>query len=86
MLFVQLQGKNPQTGLDVNEFSCALAWLPLLLIENSQQQRHTCASVDKLATETFRGHVNLLEFFQQALDQARALPGNGPREPKEIEP
>ena len=47
-----LQGKNPQTGLDVQEWGCSIAWIPLLLIENSQQIMGT-----KAATESFRNEM-----------------------------
>ncbi|MBF0121173.1 MAG: hypothetical protein HQK79_20260 [Desulfobacterales bacterium] len=44
--FQGLMGKNPQTGKDVNEYECVFVWLPLLLVENSQQQRLTAKAVD----------------------------------------
>jgi len=47
--FIQIRGINPNTGKDVDEWGCAMGWLPVLLIENSQQTRHACA-----ATESFR--------------------------------
>jgi len=43
--FTQLRGKHPQTGADVDEWGCAVTWLPMLMIENSQQQRQTGAAV-----------------------------------------
>ena len=42
----QLRGTNPQTGQEVDQAMCALAAIPLLLIENSQQQRQTAAAVE----------------------------------------
>ena len=47
-----LQGKHPQTGLDVQEWGCSIAWIPLLLVENSQQIVQT-----KAATESFRNEM-----------------------------
>lgn len=60
--FIQLRGYNPNTGEDVDEWGCAIAWQPLLSIENSQQQRHTAAAVESLRNEivaTKRGHEQL---------------------------
>ena len=34
--FTQVRGMNPQTGQEVDEWGCAVTWLPMLLIENSQ--------------------------------------------------
>ena len=51
-LYVQIQGANPNTGEQVNKYDCSFAWLPFLLIENSQQQRQTGAAVESLRNES----------------------------------
>ena len=56
-----LQGKNPQTGLDVQEWGCSIAWIPLLLVENSRQTMKVQA-----ATESFRNEM---------VDSNRAMEG-----------
>jgi hypothetical protein len=43
---------NPNTGEDIDEWGCAITWLPLLTIENSQQQRQTAAAVESFRNET----------------------------------
>src|SRR3546814_4345450 len=37
--YAQVRGTNPNTGGEVDEWACSIAWLPLLLIENAQKQR-----------------------------------------------
>jgi hypothetical protein len=49
--YIQVMGKNPQTGQDVNEWNCAITWLPMLLIEGSQQTRHTGAAIESFRNE-----------------------------------
>lgn len=49
--FTQVRGTNPQSGQEVDEWACAVAWLPVLLIENSQQQRQTGAAVESFRNE-----------------------------------
>ena len=44
--WINVMGQNPQTGESVNQWDCADTWLPILLIENSQQQRQTGAAVE----------------------------------------
>lgn len=61
--FTQIRGKNPQTGADVDEWGCAVTWLPLLMIENSQQQRQTGAAVESFRNEMVKAN----EASQQAL-------------------
>ena len=46
--FIELKGKNPQTGEDVNDWGCSMAVLPLLLVENARQSYHTGAAVESL--------------------------------------
>ena len=48
----QVRGSNPNTGEEVDEWDCAVKWMPMLLIENSQMQRQTGAAV-----ESFRNRI-----------------------------
>lgn len=48
---IELAGINPNTGEPVPERGCAMAWIPILLIENSQQQRSTGAAVESFRNE-----------------------------------
>jgi hypothetical protein len=47
-----LQGTHPQTGAPVQEWGCSIAWIPLLLVENSRHIQGTQA-----ATESFRNEM-----------------------------
>ncbi len=50
--FTQIRGQNPQTGEDIDEWGCAVTWLPMLLIENSNMQRQTGAAVESFRNES----------------------------------
>ena len=50
--FTQIRGSDPQTGEEIDEWGCAVNWIPTLLIENSHQQRHTGAAVESFRNET----------------------------------
>lgn len=65
--FMQLRGKNPNTGQDIDEWGCSIAWLPVLLVENSQQQRHTGAAVESFRNEV----VKSSEVSRLLADQAK---------------
>lgn len=52
ILYTQLRGTHPQTGAEVDEWLCALAALPMLLIETSKEVRQGAA-----ATESFRNEM-----------------------------
>ena len=50
--FTHIRGMDPQTGRDVDDWGCAVTWMPTLLIENSQKQRETGAAVESFRNET----------------------------------
>lgn len=54
--FAQIRGMNPNTGKEVDEWACSIAWLPILTIENSQQQRQTGAAVESFRNEMVRAN------------------------------
>jgi hypothetical protein len=54
--FTQVRGTNPNTGKEVDEWACAVAWLPVLLIENSQQSfRNEMVKANEKNTQTMLG-------------------------------
>lgn len=63
--FMKIAGTNPNNGEPTEEWGCAVAWLPVLLVENASQARHTTAAV-----ESFRNEVS--ETQQEAVDQLAA--------------
>ena len=54
--FLKIRGTNPNTGKEVDEWACSMAWLPVLMIENSQQQRQTGAAVESFRNEMVRAN------------------------------
>lgn len=70
--FIKILGKNPQTGADIEEWGCAMAWMPILTIENSQQQRQTGAAVESFRNEMVKAN----EQSQQLLLSAAGATNN----------
>jgi len=56
--FIQVRGTNPNSGKEVDEWACSMAWMPILLIENSQQQRGTGAAVESFRNEMVKSNEN----------------------------
>lgn len=54
--FMKITGKNPNTGADIDEWGCSMAWMPVLMIENSQQQRQTGAAVESFRNEMVKAN------------------------------
>lgn len=64
--YVNVVGKNPQTGQETNQWDCADTWVPLLLIENSNQQRGTAASIDSFRNEMAKDNRAVLQLAYNA--------------------
>jgi len=63
-------GKNPQSEEMIDDWRCAVALLPMLLIENAQQTRQAGAAI-----ETFRNGVvaGVRDAVNLATDQGRLI-------------
>lgn len=64
--FIKVRGNNPNTGEEIDDYGCSMAWLPVLMIENSQQQRQTGAAVESFRNEMVKAN----EASQQMLMSA----------------
>lgn len=61
--FIQLRGTDPNSGKDIDEWGCAVAFTPTLLIENALQSRQTGAAVESFRNEMVRAnekHIDVL--------------------------
>jgi hypothetical protein len=61
--FIQLRGTNPNTGQEIDKWGCSMTFLPMLMVENSQQQRQTGAAVESFRNEMVKAN----ETSQQVL-------------------
>ena len=68
--FIKISGKNPQTGADIDDWGCSMAWMPILTIENSQQQRQTGAAIESFRNEMVKAN----ETSQQVLLATAGIP------------
>jgi hypothetical protein len=50
-------GKNPQSEEMIDDWRCAVALLPLLLVENAQMQRQAGAAIETLRNDLVAGVV-----------------------------
>jgi hypothetical protein len=61
---MHIAGLDPNTGEQIDHWGCSVSWMPMLLIENSQQQRSTGAAVESFRNEMMKSN----ESNQQMLD------------------
>jgi hypothetical protein len=77
--FTKVAGYDMNTGKEVEEWQCAIAWMPMLMIENSGQQRQTGAAVESFRNEMIKAQIE----SQKVLLQTAVL--NNPPSPNQID-
>ena len=77
MFAVTLRGKDPQSGQDIDEEGCAVAYLPKLLIEGSKAGVETGAAVESLRNVIVLNHNQLIGGLMSVGDQKSIGNDNG---------
>jgi hypothetical protein len=65
--WMRVIGKNPQSEELIDDWGCAVALLPMLLIENAQQSRATGAAVETLRNGLVSGVSDAVIGTMQAI-------------------
>lgn len=73
--FTQIRGHNPNTGEQIDDWACSVAWLPVLLVENSQQQRQTGSAVESFRNEMVKSNSLGQEILLQNINNLPKLRG-----------
>jgi hypothetical protein len=61
-----MRGSNPNTGAEIDEWGCAVTWLPVLLVENAQQSRQAGAAIESFRNEMSDSHRASVAVLSQA--------------------
>ena len=67
---MKIRGSNPNTGEEIDDYGCSMAWLPVLMIENSQQQRSTGAAVESFRNEMVKSNETSQHVLMATLQHA----------------
>ena len=65
--YTHLVGKNPQTGGDIDQYGCAVEWLPILLVELRQGTSGVQAATESFRNEMVKGNEKSLELQKQMM-------------------
>lgn len=76
-LWVYVRGKHPQSEEIIDKWGCSLAWMPILLIENSQMQRQTGAAVESARNEAASSTRDLAGAILSLASGRHAMLSNG---------
>lgn len=69
--YTHLVGKHPQGEQTIDEWRCALAWMPIMLVENAQQARGMTAATESFRNESVKGMTKLNNILAEASAQRR---------------
>jgi hypothetical protein len=72
--FTQVRGTNPNNGEEIDEWGCAVAWLPYLQIENSQQSRQTGAAVESFRNEVVQANRQNQQLYMHYMEEGKISP------------
>lgn len=71
--FVQMRGTDPNTGKEVDEYSCGIAWIPMLLVENAMQSRQSGAAIESFRNEMVKANHASQELLKAATHKTSSV-------------
>ena len=69
--FIQIRGKHPQTGEEVDEYGCAMALMPMLMIENSRQTSQAGSAIESFRNEMVKQNMTTLSTLMKGMDKEK---------------
>ena len=67
--FTQMRGINPNTGEPVDEWGCAVTWMPIMAVEIAQKSNQTGAAVESFRNEVVKGNQQNQQLYINAIQQ-----------------
>lgn len=68
--FMKVAGTHPNTGEQLEDWGCAMAMMPMMLLENARQQHSTASAVESFRNEMVKSN----ETSQKVLLAAANIP------------
>ena len=69
--FIQIRGKHPQTGEEIDEYGCAMALMPMLMIENSRQTSQAGSAIESFRNEMVKQNMTTLSTLMKGMDKKK---------------
>lgn len=69
--YTHIIGQDPQSGKALDHWDCAIQWIPMLLVDGTQQARQTGAAVESFRNEMVVANTEMLKATIR-----NELPGN----------
>jgi hypothetical protein len=55
--YTKVMGKDPQSTEDIENWACAISWMPTMMVEMSQTNRGQTAALESFRNETVKGQA-----------------------------
>ena len=69
--FIQIRGKHPQTGEEIDEYGCAMAMMPMLMIENSRQTSQAGSAIESFRNEMVKQNMTTMSALMEGMDKKK---------------
>ena len=66
MWYTKVVGEDPNTGETVDDWSCAISWMPTLQLEMSRTNRGQTAALESFRNETVKGQSEFIQLIAKA--------------------
>ena len=64
--YIKLVGRDPQSMKEHDEWGCAMAWTPILLVENARTNQGQTEALESFRNEIVEGNNQFLGLINQA--------------------
>jgi len=71
--FIQIRGRHPQTGEEIDEYGCAMAMMPMLMIENSRQTSQAGSAIESFRNETVKQNMTTMSALVEGMNKQKKL-------------
>ena len=63
--YTKMMGEDPQTGKEIEDWACAMAWMPTLQVEMARTNRGQTAALESFRNETVKGQAKFNSLIEQ---------------------
>lgn len=64
--YTKIVGTDPSSEKEIEDWACAMSWMPILQVEMSKTNRESTASLDSLRNETVKGQEEFNKTIRDA--------------------
>ena len=69
-----IQGVHPQTGETINDWKCAVAWMPMMAVEIASKENQTGAAVESFRNEVVKANQVNQQLYIAGLEDQGIVP------------